>query len=60
MIKITHNKRVYHIQKEKLLYILKRISNEKINEKDIKRYLKKYHLYDEYFLENINNIFKQN
>jgi len=54
MLKVTHNKKVYHINKEKLSYIIERLSGEKVKEKELKKYMRKFKLYDEYFLENIN------
>lgn len=56
MIKISWNKKIYHIQKEKLISILEKISEKEINEKEIKKYLTKYKLYNEYFLKNINKL----
>ena len=56
MIKITHNKKVYYVEKLKIIYVLKKISNKEIKEKDIRKYMRKYHLYDDYFLENVNKI----
>ena len=50
MIKITHNKILYHIEKKKIIYILERLSNKKVEEKDIKKYMRKFKLYDEDFL----------
>lgn len=57
MIKIIHNKKVYYIEKQKILYTLKKIINADVKEEEIRELMKKYHLYDEYFLENISKIF---
>ena len=57
MFKITHNNKCYSVDKDKLVYILERLTNKKVEEKEIRKLLKKYHLYDEYFLEHVNKIY---
>ena len=54
MFIIYYNKKIYHIEKKKLISVLEHLSNEKINEKNVKKYLKHYHLYYDTFLKNIN------
>lgn len=56
MIKIKYENKIYQIEKEKLIFILEKLNNEKIKENEIEKYLEKFKLYDKYFLENINKI----
>ena len=56
MIKITYNKKVYHINKEKLSYIIERLNGAKVEDKDLRKYMRKFRLYDEYFLEHVNYV----
>ena len=53
MIRIIHKKKEYLIKKEKIIFILTKLSNKKIKENEIETLLKKYHLLDKYFLENL-------
>ncbi|MBR3604444.1 MAG: hypothetical protein IKL52_00260 [Candidatus Gastranaerophilales bacterium] len=53
MIKLIHKNKEYSIKKEKIIFILSKITNRKINENEIEKLMKKYHLFDKYFLENI-------
>jgi len=55
-IKIDYNNKVYHIHKEKLSYVIERLNGSKVNDKEIKKYMEKFCLYDEYFLEHVNEI----
>ena len=57
MYKITYRKKTYSINPKKLIYVLSRFENLVSSKEDsIDRLLKKYDLYDEYFLEHVNNI----
>jgi len=56
MIKIMYNNKLYHIHKEKLNYVLEKLKGAKVNENEIKRLMEKFGLYDEYFLEHVNEI----
>lgn len=53
MIRIIHKKKEYLINKEKIIFILAKLSNKKIKENEIEILLKKYHLLNEHFLENL-------
>ena len=53
MIKIIHKKKEYLIKKEKIIFILSKIANKKIKEKEIEILMEKYHLLDDYFLKNL-------
>ncbi|MBQ4646910.1 MAG: hypothetical protein IJB79_06145 [Candidatus Gastranaerophilales bacterium] len=55
-IKITYNNKTYNINKEKLMFVLKKLKSNDIKEEEIGELLEKYSLLDEYFLENINKI----
>ena len=56
MIEITYNNKLYHIQKEKLTFVLEKLKGSKVNENEIKELMKKFELYDEHFLEHVNKI----
>lgn len=55
-IKISHKNIVYTIRKNKLLYVLKKLNSKNIDEADILNLMKKYNLFDEYFLKTINKL----
>jgi len=58
-IKITHQKREYALSFEKIIRVLNILENKKlynIKEEEIMQLMKKYNLFDNIFLENINNI----
>ena len=62
-IKIKHrfgNKiESYDIEIEKILFVLSKLENKEINFESleqIKKLMKKYKLFDEYFLKNINKL----
>ncbi|MBR2069583.1 MAG: hypothetical protein IJ877_07480 [Candidatus Gastranaerophilales bacterium] len=49
----------YNINVKKLELVLSKLENKEViltNNNDVKELLRKYKLYDEYFLENINKI----
>ena len=56
MINIYYNKKLYQIKKEKLLMLLNKLLDKEIDEKKIRKYLKRYNLYNENFLKNINKL----
>ena len=56
MIKISHNNKVYHIQKEKLSYILEKLNKAKVNKDEVEELMRKFCLMDEYFLKHINEL----
>ena len=56
MINIIYRKKLYQIQKEKLVYVLEKINGEKIDKKKIKKYMKKYKLFDEMFLKTMTKL----
>ena len=56
MITISHNNKVYHIEKEKLTFVLEKLSGKTIKENEIKKLMEKFCLYDESFLKRINQI----
>ena len=56
MIKISFNNKIYMIDKDKLKFVLTKLNNGKVNDSEILELMNKYHLYDEYFLENINKL----
>lgn len=56
MINIYHKKKLYQIKKEKLIFVIGKLINKKIDERKIKKYLKRLNLYDENFLNNINKL----
>ena len=53
---IYYNRKLYQIKKEKLIVVLQMLLGGEIEEKKIKKYLKRYNLYNEDFLKNINNL----
>lgn len=62
-IKIKHQFRdeikSYDIEIDKLIFVLSKLENKKItfeNLKQIEKLMKKYKLYDEHFLKNINKL----
>lgn len=58
-IAITFEGKTYNIDADNLISLLEKLSGENItyeNDEQIFKYMKKYKLYDEIFLENINNI----
>lgn len=55
-IKISHKNITYTINKEKLIYVLNELRQENIDESKILDLMKKYNLFDEYFLKTINKI----
>lgn len=55
-IKIIHKNITYSIDKEKLVYVLNRLSFRKIKESEILPLMEKYKLFDAYFLKTINKI----
>jgi hypothetical protein len=55
-IKISHKNITYTINKEKLIYVLNELHQENIDESKILDLMKKYNLFDEYFLKTINKI----
>lgn len=56
MINIYYNKKLYQIKKDNLVIILHRLLGKEVEDKKIKKYLKKYKLYNEDFLANINKL----
>ena len=56
MIKIVYKNKEYLIQKDKVIFVLSHLQNAKIKEEEIFDLMKKFQLYDENFLENINKI----
>ena len=55
-IKISHKNVIYTIRKDKLLCILSKLSSKIIEESEIIDLMKKYELFDEYFLKTINKL----
>ena len=58
-INLLYNKKNYKINKYKLVKVLSILENceiQDISDEEIKNLVKKYSLFDEVFLENINNI----
>ncbi len=59
LMEINIKNKIYKLEKEKLLYVLSQLSNIPINEikdEEIELLMNKYKLFDELFLENINNL----
>ena len=56
MIKIYFKNKTYKLDKKKLLNILSILEAREIKEFEIKFLMKKFDLYEEYFLNNINNL----
>ena len=56
MIKIPYNNKIYHINKEKLTFVLEKLSNRKVDEREIEELMQKFQLYDESFLRKVNEI----
>ncbi len=56
MIKISYNDKVYHIQKEKLSYVLEKLNGAKVDESEFLEAMEKFYLMDEYFLEHVNEL----
>jgi len=56
MIIINYKKQIYQINKRKLISVLSILKNDKVEEKEINDLMKKYKLYDEFFLSQINKI----
>ncbi|MBR3604642.1 MAG: hypothetical protein IKL52_01275 [Candidatus Gastranaerophilales bacterium] len=63
IIKIEHQSRnkieSYDIEIEKILFVLSKLENKEIkfeSFEQIKKLMKKYKLFDEYFLKNINKL----
>lgn len=59
IIEIEFNGRNYNIDLNKIILVLCALNGKKIETRDktyIKELMKYYDLYDEYFLENINNL----
>ncbi len=60
MLDINHNNKLYHIKKKNIIFVLEKLSGKRIKEsteeKEIRKLMRKYHLYDEYFLENVNKM----
>ncbi len=54
MIEIYHNKKLYQIQKEKLIFIIEKLTDKKVDERKIKKHLKRLNLYNDDFLKNVN------
>lgn len=55
-MKILFNDKKYEINKKKLLYVLDVLNGSKVECKDIEKFMKKFKLFDEYFLENVNRL----
>ena len=55
MVEIVFNGKKYHLDKEKLIFILSKLNNSSIKEDEIEKLMKKYQLFDEYFLKQITN-----
>ena len=47
---------LYHINKEKLTFVLEKLSNGKVDEREIEELMRKFQLYDESFLRKVNRI----
>ena len=56
MIKIIFKNKEYLIEKYKIMFVLSRLCNGKISEKEIYKLMEKYRLFDELFLENANKL----
>lgn len=56
IIEIRYKKKVYYIEKEKLSYVIERLNGSKIEDVNLKKYMRKFCLYDEYFLEHVNEL----
>ena len=55
-IKISHKNVIYTIRKDNLFCILSKLSSKIIEESEIIDLMKKYELFDEYFLKTINKL----
>lgn len=55
-IKISHKNTIYTINKAKLIYVLEKLTSKNVDEKEILSSMKKYYLFDSYFLKNINKL----
>lgn len=56
MIKITLNDKEYLINKKKLKFVLEKLKGSTVSDNEIFAVMKKFYLYDEYFLKNLNKI----
>ncbi|MBQ9149760.1 hypothetical protein IJX73_02400 [bacterium] len=56
MIKIRYKRKDYLVNKEKLLAIISILNCKKIKETQVSKFMKKFRLYDENFLKNINRL----
>lgn len=56
IMKILFDNKEYEINKEKLLYVLEKLECSKVENKNIEKLMKKFNLFDEYFLENLNRL----
>ena len=56
MIKIVFKDKEYLISKDKVIFILEKLFCSKVCEEEIIDLMKKYQLFDEIFLENVNKI----
>lgn len=54
VIKILFNNKEYKIQKDKLMYVLEKLNCTPVKEFEIDDLMKKFKLYDEWFLGNVN------
>jgi len=58
-MEVTFKDKIYKLDNKKVIYVLSRLTNknlDNINEDEIVKLMKKYELYDEIFLENINKL----
>ena len=58
-IMITFKGKNYNVDVDKLTYVIQKLEDKEIDfksEEDIKYYLEKCKLYDEWFLENVNRL----
>ena len=56
MINIYYNKKLYQIQKEKLKMVLQKLLDFELEDKNIKKYLKRYRLCNDEFLKRVNKL----
>lgn len=55
-MKILFDNKEYEINKEKLLYVLEKLECSRVENKNIEKLMKKFNLFDEYFLKNLNRL----
>ena len=56
MIEIKYKHKVYKLDKAKLLKVLSKLTSCEVKEEEIEPLMKKFNLYDDIFIKQINNL----